>query len=312
MGIWHTKLGEQADEGRAERIILKKRRKQDPGAKGLSAIAISRPGSRAQDDRGILRDKSAEAIHQGQRFDVTLLDLSSNGIMIAGDIPVTRGDELSLAIEGSPPIVARVSWLRDGRLGLEFSAHTEIFAEPETRKALLDAVWPTKEAGAEIQAMAIPGPAAIPELVWTAKLACEGRKTAARLRTLAEVGAILSVAEPIGLTEGAKATLEFTTIGRSASEVIWCANQQIYVRFDKPFDLSALRSEPCAEIVAKAASALGAFRGHEGHVDMDLIRIAALRKGEWREVTEQAYRSVSLNELHALLAAPESPAITES
>ena len=310
--MWHTKLGERADEGRAERIILKKRRKQDPAAKGLGAVAICRPGSRANDDRANLRSKAAQAGHRGLSYDVALLDLSSNGIMIAAEIPAEHGDNLSLVIEDSLPMTTCVRWVRDGKLGLEFSAGTEIVAEPEKRSLLLDTVCPHKKDQSGPPFPAMSRTVAGPQLVWVAKLLCEGRKATARLRTISESGAILSLSEPLGLTEGAKITIQLATIGSPTGKAGWCAGQEVYVRFNKDFDVTALRDEPCAEISAADATASGSFHGHEVQDDMDHLHIAAVRIGQWQKISDHENRSVSLDELHEMLAATTRPAAAEA
>ena len=315
MGIWHTKLGEQADEGRAERIILKKRRKQDPAATGLAAVAIARTGSRAahlrSDDRNALREKPVQAVYRGEHCEVSLLDMSANGIMIAGAMPAGRGDEITLTIGDAPPIAAFIRWMRDERIGLELCGHTEIAAAPETCEALLSAVLPTpladKPDQAEKSTWAIPRrESGRPELVWIGKLSCEGRSVTARLRTISESGAVVSLAAPLGVTDGAKVVLKLPC-ARVTCKVDWCAAQELHLRFDKPFDISALVDEPCAEIAARMPPGVGDLSDHDDQADADRLTITALRIGDWQALSADRQPSVSLEELHDLLAGGPQP-----
>ncbi|MFK4002832.1 PilZ domain-containing protein [Qipengyuania sp. NPDC077563] len=316
MSIWHTKLGEQADEGRAERIILKKRRKQNPTATGLGAVAIARTGSRAglqrNDDRSALKERPVRALHQGAHFDATLLDMSANGIMITGQIPAARGDQISLTNGDAPPIAAFVRWMRDGRIGLEFCGHTELAAAEETCEAVLTSVLPgplvDKNNQADASTLPLPRQAnGRARLVWIGKLTCEGRSVTVRLRTISEGGAVLSLAAPLGVSDGAKVALELRYSKRMTGKVDWCAAQELHLRFDKAIDISALRDEPCAEIVAQNPAALDHLRNHEDQTDLDHLNIRALRIGHWQPACEEPHRAVSLDELHELLAADGRP-----
>lgn len=55
-----------------------------------------------------------------QRFSVRLIDLSVHGFCTEVDNPVPVGTTLWLTLPGLAPLIARVAWARDFRIGAEF------------------------------------------------------------------------------------------------------------------------------------------------------------------------------------------------
>ena len=66
MNFWRKDITEEPAETRADVIIRKKKRKQDPQASGLGAVAISRRGKRSthqrNEDRHYLEGTTAKAL----------------------------------------------------------------------------------------------------------------------------------------------------------------------------------------------------------------------------------------------------------
>ena len=256
MNFWRKGIAADLDAVRAEAIMPKKRRKQKPGAKGLSAVSIGRVSKRSMhqrnEDRYVLSGSMAEASIGEQLRSVKLLNLSSNGVMIAYDGPLRIGERISIAIEACAPVNVAVRWVRAGRVGLEFAAETVIIAEAGVQDFIIRTIAREEEAtqfkpgttiGAEQR-----GTDQRHRLVWLGKIRIKGHEATARLRNISATGAMVSMASGLPLQNGDGLELALETIGRLKASVRWIAGRQIGIEFAEPFDVAGLVHEACAQL----------------------------------------------------------------
>ena len=313
MNFWQKDIVEAADEGRAERIIQKKRRKQDPKASGLGAVAIPRMGPRAihqrHEDRHVLRGKATRAMLQGEEIEASLLNLSSNGVMIACRYPVSIGDEIAIAIEDCAPITTAVRWARDGRIGLEFIAETEIIADAGVRDLIINTI--RKEAD-----QASYGPSKLivgserrtthmrHNLLWMGKLKSDGREATCRLRNVSGTGAMVSTSTELVLSENQQVVLSLAEAGDIRGRVRWHSGQEVGVQFDAPFDVALLVHEACAELAPEdRLTSLGIPRDDSLReaCDLDSLHVRLGKVSNPHQPPDLEYGRLTLEEVYRTL-----------
>ena len=96
--------------------------------------ASKRPGisdnlRRLLDQRVESRDdgdsQTAVLNHRGHRHVVRIANLSSSGAMIVFQGDLAEGDEVMLQLLDQSPVAGQVRWVRDGRVGINFSDQLE-------------------------------------------------------------------------------------------------------------------------------------------------------------------------------------------
>ena len=91
--------------------------------------AISDGLRRLLDERTERRAESASQTailnHRGHRHVVRLANLSSSGAMIVFQGDLAAGDEVMLQLLDQGPVAGQVRWVRDGRVGINFSDQLE-------------------------------------------------------------------------------------------------------------------------------------------------------------------------------------------
>lgn len=313
MAFWKKEDPQDGREARAERIIQKKRRKQDRSATGLGAVAIMRSGPRAvhqrNEDRHVLRGMSAHAEIDGSIVDVQLLNLSSNGVMIACEQDLSIGAEIRLTIGHCDPIPTAVRWVRAGRVGLEFIAETVIIAEAGLRDFILKTVrkeheaatyTPKLEFGAERR-----GSATRHRLIWVARLKWgETSDATARLRCISRGGAMVSLARPTNLAEGHEVILALGNAGEIGGKIRWHSSHEYGIEFSEEFDVSLLVNENCAELApVENSDGLRGLREEVAQADADLdslnVRLGNVRNPH--QPPEMEYARLTLDEIYATL-----------
>ena len=63
--------------------------------------------------------------HRGHRHVVRVANLSSSGAMIVFQGDLAEGDEIMLQLLDQSPVAGQVRWVRDGRVGINFSDQLE-------------------------------------------------------------------------------------------------------------------------------------------------------------------------------------------
>ena len=317
MNFWRKDIEAQPTETRADVIIKKKRRKQDPQASGLGAVAIQRSSARSvhqrNEDRHVLEGSMAKAIIAGQEHEVKLLNLSSNGVMIAFDGNLDIGQTVRIAVEECAPITTAVRWLRRGRVGLEFIAETVIIAEAGVQDFIIKTITREQEKAGYSPAVRVGaeqrGVETRHALVWVAKLQSEAGEATARLRNISSTGAMIALSGPSNLKNGEKVALGLANTGAVASTVRWVADRQVGLAFHEEFDVSRLVEESCAELAPPDdAGGLGASRNEETlpDDDFDSLRIRLGNVQNPHRPPDMEYGKLTLDEVYATLY-PDEP-----
>ena len=90
---------------------------------------IPRSVKRMFDQRDELRvEPSGESVvleHRGRRHSVRLLNISPSGAMVIFPSMPHIGEQVQLQLLGRKPVSARVRWVRDGRIGVNFDVPLE-------------------------------------------------------------------------------------------------------------------------------------------------------------------------------------------
>lgn len=256
MDFWRKEMTADAEDNRADVIIQKKRRKQDPQAKGLSAVAIGRRGPRSvhqrNEDRHVLEGTTAIAQIGGAQHEVTVLNLSSNGVMVGFDGKVQIGQEIRLMLADCAPVTTAVRWVRGERIGLEFLAETVLIAEAGVQEFILKTIARENSLSGNHSAMMVGAEkrnaAERHRMVWVAKLQSAGRETTARLRNISRTGAMIELSERVDMPEGSIASLVLAKVGAISAKVRWGFGHQFGLEFLEKFDVTKLGHESYAEL----------------------------------------------------------------
>ena len=312
MNFWRKDIDEDFAETRADVIIQKKKRKQDPQASGLGAVAIARRGQRAihqrNEDRHYLEGTTAKAVIDGREEDVKVINLSSNGVMIGyeGDAPI--GSTVCIAIDECAPITTAVRWGRRGRVGLEFIAETVIIAEAGVqdfivktiaRERAMEGYNFTPHVAAEQR-----GVERRHQLVFVGKLRWKDRSATARLRNISRSGAMIAVSQNNSVASGDEVTLALENAGDIKAKVRWVVDQHLGLQFDEDFDVALLAQEICAELCPpddsrglRVPAATASHADDEG--DSMLVRLGKVTNPH--HPPEMDYQRLTLDEIYATL-----------
>lgn len=312
MNFWRKEMAVEAEENRADVIIQKKRRKQDPRAKGLSAVAIDRRGARSlhqrNEDRHVLEGTMATVQIGAEKYEVTLLNLSSNGVMIRFEGKVEIGQELRLILADCAPVIMAVRWVRRERIGLEFVAETVIIAEAGVQEFILKTIAREFSLSGNRSAMMVGAEkrtaAERHRMVWVAKLQWAGRERTARLRNISCTGAMIELSERVDIAQGSSASLVLAKTGKIKAKVRWAFGHQIGLEFTEEFDVAKLGDESCAELAPHDdQSSLIASKGTEtfdSEIGCDLrIRLGNVENPHKPPTME--YGRLTLDEVYSTL-----------
>ena len=311
MNFWRKDIPVEAAETRADVIIRKKQRKQDPQAKGLGAVSIGRRGARSihqrNEDRHVLRGKPAKADVGGIIHEVSLLNLSSNGVMIECGENMRIGEEVYLSIEECAPITTAVRWIRKGRIGLEFIAETVIIAEAGVQDYIVKTIRREAEAAGAASSLTVGSErrdiAKRHPLVFLAKLGWDGRDATARLRNISRSGAMIAVADRQDLASGDTVTLSLAKAGDIAARIRWAADPQYGLEFIEDFDVSLLVNESCAELAREDDfGGLGALRQDDfSDEDCATLDVRLGKVDNPHHAPKLRYGRLTLDEVYATL-----------
>lgn len=322
MTFWRKGLASDAEPSRADVILQKKKRKQSGSTKGLGAVAIARSGVRAvhqrNEDRFVLRGISAETQVSGKDVTVELLNLSSNGVMIATDHAFDIGEEVRLTLDECSVVTTAVRWVRNRRVGLEFLQETVILADAGVQEYVLRTIRREAAASGHSGHLAIGKEQRIPSprhnLVFVAKLCWADCETTARLRNISANGAMIALANDTDLERGDEVTLSLVRAGDVAARVQWVKDRQCGLEFDAPFDVSLLLHESAAELAPEPKDDICGNSDADGSApgDFDALR---LRLGNVRNPhcpPQMRYGKLTLDEVYATLYPEKAEASGEA
>jgi hypothetical protein len=239
-----------------ESPVLQGKSPKGARADTLHSISVARETTRKANtrdgDRHRLPDEQVRVTHDGQSYEVQLINLSGGGAMIAGDFEPKLWDRLELHLGPNGTVDCAVRWLRDGRVGLEFAHETRLDCSADERATVLREViarsFPDIEFEAPIEASASTvegeqrGGRRHP-LIWSGVIHHDYQSTPVRLRNISETGAMIECHAPLRV--GAELLLELGEGVQAFTKVAWVVGDSAGLAFDKPFDLAQLsRSRP--------------------------------------------------------------------
>lgn len=218
----------------AARSGPKRREADEPSLAGtMIPRSETRTSNQRREDRHLNVVDRAELRFRGRRLDVAVVNVSRHGAMIeASTIEPRIGERMQMRFEGSKPTDCIVRWLRNGRVGLEFSQETAI----QPTAAVKEPVVSGRRAGERQAAKSERPPRQ--SLLWKAVLHWDHGTSPVRLRNISAAGAMLE--GPEELAQGTGVVLDLGEGGIAPGTVRWSRSGQLGIRFDTRFDLRAL------------------------------------------------------------------------
>jgi hypothetical protein len=229
-------------------IARKAKASRDPGSAGsLVKLAIKREETRVTDQRceDRLRDVVDESViyFRRRKLSARVVNVSSRGAMLASDVDARIGERLDIQFADKARTRCIVRWVREGRIGVEFTEET-IFWD---RSSQSGAVFQYGAAPAErderppLRALSEREPRQA--LLRSGTLYWSGISIPVRLRNISSGGARLESGHDI--CPGSQVELDLGEAGFEFAEVRWCKDGQVGLRFAGEFDLDSL-SQPAA------------------------------------------------------------------
>ena len=233
-------------EGSAATPIAAKRGRSQPSAgASLTAIPVKREESRLTNHRAEDRQSGvidSTRIHFRRRsYEARVINVSSHGAMVECAMELHIGDRIEIELAEGERGACVVRWLRDGRIGLEFSGYSMLLGRSEAG----DFVFRRSDCE-HGQSERAPRQA----LVWMGTLHAQSGSFPVRLHNVSAGGAMIDAAEAPALDEGADVTLDLSGVGMLAAKICWAEAGQIGLRFDGEFDPSVLSN--CARAAQPA------------------------------------------------------------
>ena len=245
-----------------EPVLIKAKTPKGAKADALHSIAVSRAETRRantrEDDRHRLTDQRVEVVLGGRSYDLDLVNLSGGGAMVAGELPAKLWDRVDLRLGNDGVIECAVSWIRDGRMGLEFAQETRLDCPVGQQSAILRDVIAKSFPEVEIEPRPVAAAAAqedSPEqrggrrhpLIWSGVLHHDFESHPVRLRNISSTGAMIEC--PFTLRVGAEPLLELGGGIQLPATVTWAVGDTAGLRFSREFDLAHL-SQSRPEVAA--------------------------------------------------------------
>ena len=169
--------------------------------------------------------------------------------MVSGGFEPLLWDRVDLHLGENGTVECAVRWIKDGRIGLEFSQETRLDCTPEQRNGVLADVLASNFP--EVQAEPVSADEQNSEhrrasrhpLIWSGLIHFNHDTSPVRLRNISASGALIESSTPV--PEGAELLLDIGEAGNLFATVSWTRGDQIGLRFHSPFDLAHLsRSKP--------------------------------------------------------------------
>lgn len=228
----------------ATRSPRQKRRQED--GPSLAALPIPRAETRTsnqrREDRHLNVVDWAEVKFRNRKFEVGVVNVSAHGAMIERAIEPRIGERMQIRFDGCNRTECTVRWLRDGRIGLEFSQETEILASRKVRELIVSGRREGEQPPPEQKRERDPRQS----LLWKAVLHWDHGTLQVRLRNVSAEGAMLEGGGELPADTGV--VLDFGEAGAVPGSVRWARGGQIGVQFDHRFDLRNLaRPAPAGE-----------------------------------------------------------------
>ncbi len=237
-------------------VVSDKNPQRDGAGDALDGVRVprseTRRGNHRGGDRHRLNGETATAIHDGETFEVEVVNLSSGGAMIRCGFAPRLWDMVELRLGDGPGLEGAVRWIKSGSIGLEFAHETKIECDPKQRAELLLAVIQRSFPDDEVRLDA-PLVEEAPEveeedlgnrdekrhpLIWKGEIHYAHDSNPVRLRNVSAGGALVDVAVDYPL--GAEVMLDLGDAGQFFTTVQWVCGDQAGLRFVQPFDIACL------------------------------------------------------------------------
>jgi PilZ domain len=228
--------GEARQASPVARKAKAKAESANPG--GLTKIAIKRQEARVTNQR--LEDRlrgiveSTTMIFRRRRQDVEVVNVSSRGAMIRGDLDPRIGEKLDLLFDGRNRTKCLVRWVREGRIGLEFVNETIFWTSDRSNGPVFQPEAPQPEPALHSVADREPRQ----KLLRAGTLYWSGISIPVRLRNISGGGARVESGRE--LCPGSEVELDLGEAGFQIAEVRWSKDGQVGLRFVQEFDIESL------------------------------------------------------------------------
>ncbi|HEU0134414.1 MAG TPA: PilZ domain-containing protein [Allosphingosinicella sp.] len=233
--------------GAKPELVARKAKTKAEGAAagGLTKVAIKRQEARVTDQR--LEDRlrgiveSTTVIFRRKRLDVAVVNVSSRGAMIRGDLEPRIGEKVELLFDGRNRTKCIVRWVREGRIGLEFVNETIFWSsDPASAPA-----YRPEQSKPQPAVHAVSEREPRQKLLRAGTLYWSGISIPVRLRNISGGGA--RVESGRDLCPGAEVELDLGEAGFQIAEVRWSKDGQVGLRFVEAFDIESLAPSHQAE-----------------------------------------------------------------
>ena len=227
-------------------LVARKGKTKSEGASagGLAKVAIKRQEARVTDQR--LEDRlrgiveSTTMIFRRRRQDVAVVNVSSRGAMIRGELDPRIGEKIDLLFDGKNRTKCIVRWVREGRVGLEFVDETILWTSDRSGGPVFK---PEKPQTPAVHAVAEREPRQ--RLLRAGTLYWSGISIPVRLRNISGHGA--QVESGRELCPGSEVELDLGEAGFQIAEVRWSKDGQVGLKFAQTFDIESLAPSQLAE-----------------------------------------------------------------
>lgn len=227
-------------------VASKQVKRVQQGDRGsLTKIAVKREESRLHDQRLEERHRnvfnSATVYFRRKKHEVTVVNVSSGGVMIESMIEPRIGEVLDIQFADCNRTKCIVRWLREGRIGVEFRQETGIIGSSRIQDFIIRRLrgMEDDEAAEDTHADRTPRHG----LIWRGTLHCNHDSVPVRLRNISAEGAMIEADQEFKV--GAEVLLDLDEGGTAFGKVRWCEGNQIGLKFDQKFDLKRLaRTKP--------------------------------------------------------------------
>ncbi|MGA9582712.1 MAG: PilZ domain-containing protein [Allosphingosinicella sp.] len=231
-------------EPKQANLVARKAKAEGASPGGLTKIAIKRQEARVTDMR--LEDRlrgiveSVTIVFRRRRQEVGVVNVSSRGAMIRGDLEPRIGEKIDLLFDGKNRTKCIVRWVREGRIGLEFVNETILWTADRSNGPVFQ---PEKHEPSAIHAVAEREPRQ--KLLRAGTLYWSGISIPVRLRNISGGGARVESGRE--LCPGSEVELDLGEAGFQVAEVRWSKDGQVGLRFAEAFDIESLAPSHQAE-----------------------------------------------------------------
>jgi hypothetical protein len=249
LGVTMHEIRSAALNGVKPKLVASKK----PGRSGseastasLTAIPVKRTEPRLTNHRREERKRDildrTTLYFRRKDYEVEVVNVSDHGVMIQSDLDACIGDRADIQFADCNRTGCTVRWIKEGRIGLEFTDGTVIVASARVRQR----IYGETVAAIEIKKdRPLASREARQPLTWKGTLYWSYEAFNVKVRNISAEGAMLSAERD--LAPGSKVRLNLAESGTVAGEVRWCQGGQIGVMFDERFDLKCLAlSRPAA------------------------------------------------------------------